>query len=332
MNLVKGKIIGGEFGKLCVRRKSKEQIQLGELLVSENKQNSQKTILQVYELLYGSQISQTNLELISGLRLEQDAEFKIFDENLRNYVLALMKPLITIESKNITSCKLLPDFFSDVRAITKDDLDFITRPNNPLFLGNLRSGNQILDFPIYLNGKDVFPHHILVPATTGRGKSNMVKVMLWSIVSVDYCGVLVLDPHDEYYGRNGAGLKDHSAAIDGRVIYYTPKNPPPGTKTLAINLNVLKPIHFSGVVSFSDAQIQAMNSYHKHYKEKWIESVILEKSLNVDYLEATIGVLKRRLLSILDIKFDGDHLEAEGVFKFNGGESTVANIISELEQ
>jgi DNA helicase HerA-like ATPase len=35
---------------------------------------------------------------------------------------------------------------------------------------------------------------MLIPSTTGRGKNNLVKVMLWSIMSRKEFGVLALDP------------------------------------------------------------------------------------------------------------------------------------------
>ena len=87
-------------------------------------------------------------------------------------------------------------------------MKFLTTPQNPLFIGKLRSGSKILDVDISLPGDMVFAHHILIPGTTGRGKSVLLKVMLWNIVDKDYCGALVLDPHDEYYGRNELGLKE----------------------------------------------------------------------------------------------------------------------------
>ncbi|MBT7902465.1 ATP-binding protein [Candidatus Woesearchaeota archaeon] len=329
---MKGKIIGGEFGSLRVRKKSDVSFQIGELLIAESGTwEKQKTLLQVYDLTYGSQISPQNLEMISGLRLEQQADFKIFDEELRNYTLAYLKPLLSIGVSGTKSCKDLPVFFSDVRTVVEDDLNFITKPQSSLFVGNIRSGNETLDLPVYLRGKEVLSHHVLVPATTGRGKSNLVKTMLWSVVDQNYCGMLVLDPHDEYYGRNSKGLKDHPAARNGNVIYYTPKNIPPGGKTLVFNLKLLKPTHFNGVISFSDAQKQAMSSYYRQYKENWIESIIQEKPLDVDFLDATIGVLKRRLVAVLGIKFDQTKFLTDGIFSFSSGETTIQDISKELE-
>ena len=62
----KGIIIGGEYKGLIARKKSSEDSEIGELLVSET--NDKKHILQVYNLSYGSQLSQQNLELVSGMQ------------------------------------------------------------------------------------------------------------------------------------------------------------------------------------------------------------------------------------------------------------------------
>src|SRR3990167_639942 len=147
--LIKGQIISGEFGRIIARQKSGQSIEIGELLIADA--NDGKILLQVYDLVYGSQISQQNLELISGMKLEENTEFELFDANLRNYMLAIMKSLVTIKGKNAFVSKSLPQFFSVVREITENDLTFLTKPKNPLFLGNLRSGSKLLTVPIYLD-------------------------------------------------------------------------------------------------------------------------------------------------------------------------------------
>ncbi|MBR9690447.1 ATP-binding protein [Candidatus Woesearchaeota archaeon] len=323
---MKGQVISGKFGEIIARQKTEKEIELGEILVA--KAGNSKILLQAYDLQYGSQISQQNLELISGMVLEEDSELEFMEPHLRNYTIAMLKNILTISEKSAKTSKNLPSFFSEVREVTKEDLSFLTTPKNPLFVGNLRSGSKELDVPIFLPGDDVFSHHILIPATTGRGKSNLTSCMLWDSVDKDYCGILVLDPHDEYFGRNKIGLKDHPKKEN--VIYYTPKNAPPGTRTLSINLDAIKPWHFNGVVEWTTPQIEALSAYFKKYGKKWIEAVILEKPAN-HFHEGTIGVLKRRLLNILDLSFSENELSSHGVFKLNSGQTTINDICDLLE-
>ena len=259
--MIKGQVISGGFGKILVREKSGQKLEIGELLVADA--DNAKMLLQVYDLVYGSQISQQNLELISGMNLEENTDFNFMDAEIRNYNMALMKNLIIVSNDNAKICKKLPSFFSTVRQIKEEDLKFLTKPLNPLFIGKLRSGSKTLDVNLFLDGSKVFAHHILVAGTTGRGKSVLLSNIIWDVTGKDYCGLLVLDPHDEYYGRNKLGLKDHPKKEN--VVYYTPKNPPAGSKTLKINIELIKPNHFDGVVEWSQAQKEALTAYYRNF-------------------------------------------------------------------
>jgi len=319
---MKGQVISGDFGKIVVRQKACEHLEIGELLVSDN------VLMQVYDLLFGSQISQQNLELMSGLFIEENAELEFMDRNLRSYTLALLKPLINLN--NASSSKILPNFFSKVRTVTNDDLKFLSTPKNPMFIGYLRSGSKVLDIPIMVEGDKVLSHHVLIPATTGRGKSNLTSVVLWNLLDKDYCGMLVLDPHDEYFGRNEIGLKDHP--MSNKVVYYTYKNPPIGARSLRINLTLLRPSHFNGVTNFSHPQKEALNLYYRKYGKLWIEAIAMEKPLDLNFHEGTISVVRRKILSLLNLEYSSGQLFCNGIFDLNSGESTVFDICNELEQ
>jgi len=325
--MVKGIVITGKFGSIVVREKSGKRIELGELMVADA--NGSKILLQVFNLLYGSQISPQNLELISGMKLEEGVDLDFADAELRNYILAELKNLVVISGSRARTAKELPEFFSEVREVTKDDLSFLTKPKSPLFIGNLRSGSKEVDVPLFLKGDDVFSHHILIPATTGRGKSNLTACMLWDTLEKDYCGILVLDPHDEYFGRNKLGLKDHPSSR--KMVYYTPKNVPPGARTLKINVKQIMPNHFRGVVDWSDAQREALNAYSRKYGNSWIEAVCLDREIE-GFQEGTLGVVKRRILQLLDLESDGHSVICKGVFDMNAGETTINDIVSELEK
>jgi len=133
----------------------------------------------------------------------------------------------------------------------------------------------MLTYPFH--ARMFFPSH-LDTCNNRQGKSNLTSCILWSCIDKDYCGILVLDPHDEYYGRSGLGLKDHPRKEN--VIYYTPNSPPPGANSLRVNIELIKPHHFDGVSNWSSPQKQAMSMYFKKYGSKWIESIIMDKSLD----------------------------------------------------
>src|SRR3989344_4226030 len=116
--MLKGQIISGEFGRIIARQKSGQSIEIGELLIADA--SNGKILMQVFDLIYGSQISQQNLELISGFSLEDNKNFEFMDPNLRNYMLARLKSLAAIRDNSAFVSKQMPDFFSDVREIGKD--------------------------------------------------------------------------------------------------------------------------------------------------------------------------------------------------------------------
>ena len=149
--------------------------------------------------------------MMSGVNLEQgvkDTEF--YEPEFVNYVLARIKPLARVSKDDykVTLPKSLPSFFNKLRLIKNDDLKFLKKEKEQVFVGNIRSGSKVIkEAEVWLPAEDVFSHHMLIPATTGRGKSNLVKTILWHLLDYNKVGALILDAHDEYYGRNEIGLK-----------------------------------------------------------------------------------------------------------------------------
>lgn len=324
-----GQIVSGGYGKIVVRQKQDKEIELGSLLVAEG--NNNYTILQTYALEYASQISTDVLELAAGMQLEgYEGHLEFIDPKLRNYIIAELKSLVTVRGGEILTPKALPKFFANIREVTKEDLSFISRPNIPLYLGKIRSGSKILEVDVSIEAENALTHHILIPATTGRGKSNLVKVMLWSLLKTDNIGVLVLDPHDEYYGRHKTGLKDHPKARDN-LGYYSP-DALPGTNTLIVNLKSVMPWHFDGIIDFTDAQNQAISLYYSNYEEEWISNIIQGTEIEDSGINpVTLSALRRKIKTVLGVDFRNGQLVCNNrVFSDNSGESTVSNIVQRL--
>ncbi len=323
--MTKGQIIGGNFGNLVARQKSGAHFEIGELLIAE--QQESKSLLQVTDVSFGSQISSINLELISGMELEDEGSFSFMDPKLRLYTLATLKSVLRIDGGKGRASKVLPGFFSHVREVTEDDLKFLTEPKNPLFIGNLRSGSRLLDVPLFLNGKEVLSHHVLIPATTGKGKSNLTSVMLWDLTSKDFAGVLVLDPHDEYYDK----LSSHPAR--DKVVYYSPTQGVVGGRSLKIHLSLLRPEHFNGVVQWSSAQYECLMLAYKKWGTSWIEKTIRAAADELrGVAEATLLVVKRRFGALLGIRLVNNELHCSGLFDAQSGQTTIKDILHELEQ
>ncbi len=325
-NNEKGQIIAGDFSKIIIRQKAEKSLELGELVTA--KSGNGKIVMQINDLSYGSQLSQQNIELASGMVLEENAKIDFFDPELRNYRLAYAKSLIYIKGSSAKSCKRIPDFFSFVYEIDKEDLSFISFPENSLYLGELRSGSKVIGLKIEIDGKKSLAEHLLICASTGKGKSNLAKCIAFDILGKSYAGLLILDPHDEYYGRNSLGLKDHP--LKESLAYYSP-NPVVGTKTLKINIKSIKPEHLNGAISLSLPQKEAINAYYRKFKENWISAVIFEEKTGFSFNEGTLAVIRRRLSSLFSIGIANNRLFSSGIFSIDSGESTINDICSELE-
>jgi len=322
----KGQIISGGYGDILVRQKSDSDLEIGELLVAESK--DEKILLQVHDIYYGSQISQLNLEKISGYNLEEDNSSSFINNNLRNYKLAKVKALINLKNKTVKSSKNLPGFFSTVRSVKEEDLNFLSDTKNKLLLGNLRSGTKTLNLPVYLDGEKVLSHHVLITGTTGRGKSVLMKNLIWNVTQENYGSILVFDPHDEYYGRKGPGLKDFPDKE--KVVYYSSKDIPTGQRSLKLNIKLLRPDHFD-FLNLSGPQKQAMYLYYKRFKKEWISKIFLEDLTSDLVNEMTLAVLKRRIGLILDIDSDGDKIYCSGIFDETSGSTVITDIVNLLE-
>jgi hypothetical protein len=74
-----------------------------------------------------------------------------------------------------------------------------------------------------------------------------------------------------------------------------------------------------------------MNAYYRAYGRKWVESVVLEKPVDGAFHEATVGVLRRRLMQLLDLELSGGQMYCGGVFDMSAGESTIKDIATQLE-
>ena len=189
-----GSFVTGSLVKLIIRQKSDQEFELGQLFIA-GKDRKEYSIYQIKDLFFGSQIPDNILELMAGYGLERErSDLKIYEPELRNYVLALARPLIFVKDNKLYLPKKLPTFFSDTFNIDDTHLEFFKEEKieNPLNLGRIRSGSKILKTEVILETKDVLRHHILIPATTGRGKSNLVKTILYDFMENDYCGKLVL--------------------------------------------------------------------------------------------------------------------------------------------
>ena len=361
---VVGQVVGGGFGRIVVRQKAGFDLEIGDILVLEEggEEAGRLLILSVFDLEYASQIDSKTHEMMSGVSLEEEPiDATLYEPDIVNYVIASIKPLVRVAATAaaqdakfmVTTPKALPPFSSTLRPVSGGDLRFLEKNRGGLFVGNIRSGSEVIkDAEVWLPIKDVFTHHVLIPATTGRGKSNLVKTMLWNVIdSETRVGILVLDAHDEYYGKTGRGLKDHPRAAERLAYYTTERGTVPGARTLVINLRSIEPRHFEGIVEFSDAQLGAIHRAYAKHGKNWIAHLMGAESdhdgggndaeegdKGKTYPQQTIAVIRRNLRRILDIDVVDDGHRRRLLHSRNGifdtgskGEATARDMVAHIE-
>ncbi|MCX8173259.1 MAG: ATP-binding protein [Thermoplasmata archaeon] len=333
-----GQIVYGSFGEILIRAKKDAKIEIGSLLVAGE---NPAYLLQVYDLEYGSQLEKTHLELTSGLQIENKEKLEFIEGEIQNYVIARAKAVLEVRKdggrERVGVPKRLPEFFGTVQEVTPEFLSFLEKENEDgVFLGNLRSGSRILPIPVRIPLEESLTHHILITATTGRGKSNLLKVMLASILKTRKCGVLIIDPHDEYFGRSGKGLKDLEGA-DENLVYYTPHTGnlhARNVRRLLVNAGDIKPWDFGGVVALSDAQSQGMYVLYGKAGEEWLLTLFDEEpealagklgTVQVD----TVAALKRKLSFAME-RFYGDESKTIFTIQSGLGVNTISEIVTML--
>lgn len=340
-----GQFVSGSFTKLLLRQKSNQVFEIGELLIA-GKSLEDYALYQINELMYGSQIPGESLELIAGYQLEREkSDLTIYEPELRNYVLARARPLIRVK-KDVTTGrfqsilpKTLPSFLGSVYELEDSHLKFMTQSelNNPITLGMVRSGSKVLNTKVSVEALEVLTHHILIPATTGRGKSNLVKVILYNMMANENCAKLVFDPHNEYY----ESLKQHPES-DNYLKFYTPRHHHKKIDLL-FNVGLLRPAHIRSSTHLTDAQDQALRLYYNRDRnnnyENWIKNIFLDpKPPGVS--DSTVDALRRKIGLLLNIEYEEDasgdvdktSVRETGIYRFDGNQSILRDIEKFLKE
>ncbi|MCX8182658.1 MAG: ATP-binding protein [Candidatus Methanomethyliaceae archaeon] len=337
-----GSVVGGDNTALIIREKKGAELELGELVVIETEMK--KYIFMVSAMEFGTLLEEGRLLTSAGSMVEGTRpKIEFPEDDLRIFRKIRITPLVEVSKVDgsYRAPRSMPHFLSSAKRATPEDFSFLKVPKNEIFLGRLRSGGRVLNLNFYMDGEQMLSHHTLIAAQTGRGKSNLVKVMLWEIMSHGKFGMLVLDVHNEYFGAGAnKGLKNHPKA-DKNLVYYS-KNPPPWQKKLKVSLKSIDPEDLLGIVELSSAQEGALQLYRREFAHDWIKELMREDPQREKEYErkgvqsVTIRSLRRKLGNLFKIrtaKEDEEPYCEDDVFDLEGfGESTVKDIADALER
>src|SRR5918992_3180165 len=205
-----------------------------------------------------------------------ESPYTLHDPEQRLYKVATCAPLGYLDAaEEFRKPKSLPAQFARITAPTPDDFAFLRERMGDLRVGLLRSGEDTIDLEVGVRG-DTLTSHVGVFATTGMGKSNLMKVLAGEILaSQGRYACLLFDPHGEYLeGGSGTrrGLREHPWAVDRLRVYATRATGARAT-ALRLALSELTLGDLQTAYEWSHAQEDAIYRLVRFFREEWISKV-----------------------------------------------------------
>lgn len=291
---------------------------LGEILVIDEEQ----FYLRVTDIHFGADARDGKWgDRTAGTLLSSpDAEdVVLFDREHRLYQTVIAAPLGFLDG-SFRKPKRLPQHFAHVRRPKQGDFHFLTPKKGDLEIGYLRSGDEALPDRLGLNPK-ALAQHVGIFATTGMGKSNLLKSLAGSCMESGKIGLLVLDPHGEYAAGGSGSHADgtphkgllHHPRQDRLEVYSSRTVPGFQTHQLAVAATEIQVQDFANVYHLTEAQSEALWAARQAWGDQWLvqmgnmEPENLYNFFNEKFHRTTWNVLQRRASNILQqpvIHFD----------------------------
>jgi hypothetical protein len=344
-----GRITGRDATRLHFRLAHDGDAALGEIVAAEDTERATTFLLRVINIEYGYEGEYGKWEeRTAGRMLHADRQgepFELAEKERRLYKVAVCAPLGCVRDGVFRRAKRVPTHFSGVRKATAHDLVFLGPHLGDLEIGFLRSGEDIIPLPAGISGK-AFAHHIGVFATTGMGKSNLMKCLAASTMRSGRYGLLLLDPHGEYYHGGGdrerKGLRDLPLAAE-RLAVYTMRDVPTPHSKIRVSAYEVQLEDIKELMEFSDAQRETLDLAWSTYGEDWLVSLYRKDARTLieevraatrrEFRESTVGIVKARISKLFGTPRKGARkggATREGLLSEDRGLSITGAILSRL--
>jgi uncharacterized protein len=279
-----------------------------------------------------SDVARNKLTMPDSYFSEDLAEEQLVE--LKGMVLGYAEHLLPTDTWVFKRPRRLPQHLSDVFHVAPDSdktgeaiLELMQSQlgNEGLFVGNLLAGEKALDaVPMHLPAH-MFSHHIGIFGRTGCGKSNLMMVLLRSIMQHNLSAqgappisILAIDPHDEFRAWHSASggndgvkgiVKSYSQEDCQRHIepfYYLTARDVGGAPLehrICLSRADVMPADLISIMEFSEQQVAFANSYYSDHGESWIGNLLSGTESTVDkteersgeYLPGTVSAVQRRI-------------------------------------
>lgn len=225
------------------------------------------------------------------------------------------------------SPRRLPDHLADVYRPVPGVSDKTVRDmlssqtGGEVFIGDLQVGEATLDVPVAIPAK-FLPMHMGIYGSTGSGKSNLMMVMIKSILDSNLEGIrnpneartrisaFCIDPHDEFAkGVTKYGIQNIVEAMDQETrsavigdFYYltthlkaTPREIQRYAREIRILWEEILPHDLYTIMDFTPQMVAFIEGQHAMNGENWI-SAILDMVDDPDNTpKGTLNAVQRRL-------------------------------------
>lgn len=231
----------------------------------------------------------------------------------------------------------LPEHLSDVYHVdpAREGIGEVVRQlmqsqlgEEGLYIGDLLAGENALEgVPVRLPAY-ALSHHIGVFGRTGCGKSNLMMVLLRSILGYNKsvaageqagppASIFAIDPHDEFRawhsaagGADGVRGMVRALSVDERrqlvdpFYYLTTRDVAEALeRRVLLSRADLVPDDLISVMEFSEQQIAFTNAFYSVHGDRWISKLLMGETLpegeadevNPEFHEATVAAVQRRI-------------------------------------
>jgi DNA helicase HerA-like ATPase len=323
---VKGRLFGKNVLEATFRAAPDEDLFLGEMLVGVDDATGRRYLFRVVDVTYGTEHREPGwAERVAGTLLADDGRgdegaHRIYEQSRRTYRVATCSCLGYLAPSSASSAtagerartefrkpKSLPTQFSRVLAPEPEDFAFLARRMGDLPVGMLRSGESVVDFRVAIPGS-ALSSHVGIFATTGMGKSNLMRVLAAGVMRANgRYGLLIIDPHGEYRGA----LARHPWAGERLRVYAA--RALPNTTALRISLGELNIDDLRTAYQWSRPQEEALFELERHYGVEglsWLVSFVQledlpgfrDVELSGRIALSTLQVVHRRARRIVELK------------------------------
>ncbi len=303
-----GIVVNGEVTELVLRVPYDRDVQLGEMLILEDEVfENRRYLLRVTGIGYGYEAAEGDwAERAAGsiMLMEGKEEYRMYQRERRLYKSVRCAPMLTMDENRIKGVKSLPSHFSSVREVREDDYELLKDELGDVPVGKLRSGERTMDLEAGIHGRS-FPYHIGIFATTGMGKSNLMRVLAASTMESMKYAMLIFDPHGEYYHGPEKGKKGLKHLKSDRLKVYTSRKEP-GISELKISYTEIYTFDMASIYSLSEAQREGLFAFSGKYGRKWLIEIDSRSTEELagefpNIHENTLKVLKRRVNAIMNM-------------------------------